>query len=169
MQASVYLSGRVITALIMFLIFLFLVLMALDLPDKARLMPLMIGIPGTVLGLVQLIMEVRTARAEAAAAPAATVTEPEVTAPAVQVDEDTRANERQMLLWTFLFFLLILCFGFLYAAPLLVFGFLYLAKSEPLKVAIIGGIGTWAVLFGVFETWFAIPLFEGLVIEWLTA
>ena len=90
-------------------------------------------------------------------------------APAAEAQEDTRGNERQMLLWTFLFFFLILCFGFIYAAPLLVFGFLYLAKSEPLKVAIIGGIGTWAVLFGVFETWFAIPLFEGLVIEWLTA
>ena len=160
MQAKVLYSGRVLTALVMFLIFLVMMLMALDMPAKARLMPLMVSIPGTLLGFIQLILEARKARAEAAAGMDAAEEAEAI---------EKRGNERQMLLWTFLFFLLILSFGFIYATPLLVFGFLYIAKSEPLKIAIIGGICTWAVLYGVFETWFALPLFEGLVIEWLTA
>ncbi|NIN34054.1 MAG: hypothetical protein GTO60_02660 [Gammaproteobacteria bacterium] len=74
-----------------------------------------------------------------------------------------------MFLWVFLFFVCITSFGFVYASPFLVFGFLYIAKSESLKIALIGGICTWAVLYGIFQTWFEIPLFQGLVIEYLLA
>ena len=155
MSAKLLFNGRILTALTMFVVFLVMTIMALDFPAKAKLMPLMIGIPGVFLGFAQLIMEIRHA----------------MTAVPSEPDEKTRqedSNERQMMLWVFLFFVFITSFGFIYASPFLVFGFLYFAKSESLKVAMIGGICTWAVLYGVFQTWFELPLFQGLIIEWLT-
>jgi len=150
MSINILFKGRVVTALIMFAVFLIMTGMAFSFPEKARLMPLMIGIPGVILGFAQLIMEIRTALTEAIQEPKEGI-------------EQERKDELQMLLWIFLFFIFILCFGFIYASPLLVAGFLYVAKSESLKTAIIGGIATWAVLYGFFETWFQIPLFPGLV------
>ena len=72
-----------------------------------------------------------------------------------------------MFAWMFLFFFGILGFGFIYAAPLLVFGFLWFGKGESLKVGLVGGAATWGILYGLFETGFQIPLFDGLLLEWL--
>jgi hypothetical protein len=147
MQISAVLNARVATALVMFLLFLTMSLIALGFPEKARLMPLMVGIPGSVLGLVQLIVEVRASRdAEAE-------------------DMQRKRNERSMFVWIFLYFFGILGFGFIYAAPLLVFAFLFIGRKESLPISLISAAGTWAVLFGFFEKGFEIPLFTGLLLE----
>ncbi len=152
MQAKALFTGRVLTAVAMLAIFLTMSLMALGFPEKARLMPLMVGIPGAVLAFFQVLTELRTAIANAA--------EPDAEEIAA------RWNERHMFTWLLLFFLGILGFGFIYAAPLLVFGFLYIGKKETVKVGAFGALGTWVVLYGLFEQAFEIPLFDGLVIEW---
>lgn len=149
MQTSAVLNGRVATALVMLLIFLTMSLIALGFPEKARLMPLMVGVPCSILGFVQLLIEIRASRHEAA---------PE--------DVTTRnGTERNMFVWIFLYFFGILGFGFIYAAPLLVFAFLFIGRKESLTVSAIGAVGTWAVLFGIFEQGFEIPLFTGLIVE----
>ena len=145
------LSGPVLTAMLMLAIFATMTLMALGFPAKARLMPLMAGVPGTALALVSVLQEWRRARE------------------AAQPSEDARRKERQMLLWMMLYFLGILGFGFLYAAPVLVFAFLRFARAESIAIAATGAVGTWVVLHGLFELTFQIPLFEGLVLEWLAA
>jgi len=153
MQAKALFGGRVLTAVLMLAIFVTMSLMALGFPEKARLMPLMIGVPGSALALVQLLLELRTVIGEA-----------------VESDKETREarkNEQHMFIWMLLFFLGILGFGFLYAAPLLVFGFLHLGKKESFTTALIGAAGTWVVLYGLFETAFEIQLFNGHLIEWL--
>ena len=61
----------------------------------------------------------------------------------------------------------ILLFGFIYAAPVLVFAFMLAGKKETPKVAVISAAGTWAVLYGFFQVAMEIPLFEGLIIEYL--
>lgn len=147
-------NGRVLTALVMLAIFVGMSAIALGFPEKARLMPLMVGVPGSILALIQAVLEIRAVRAEL----------PQEAGKAVE----ERREERRMFLWMFLFFVGILCFGFVYAAPLLVFGFLYLGKDESLMTAVISAIGTWVVLFGVFEKWFEIQLFTGLLIEHLS-
>ena len=154
MQPKALLSGRVLMAVVMLAIFVTMSLMALGFPEKARLIPLMIGIPGSALALVQVLLELRTAIDEA-----------------VEFDEErreARRNERHMFIWLLLYFFGILGFGFIYAAPVLVFGFLYFGEKETIKVGAFGAAGTWAVLYGLFEQAFEIPLFNGLVIEWLT-
>jgi len=152
MTINAILNGRVATALVMLLIFLSMTVMALGFTEKARLMPLLVGVPGTILGVIELINEMR-----------ATIRQVEAGDP---VDALTRA-ERAMFGWVFVFFLGILCFGFTYAGPLLVFAFMIAGKKESLTVALISAVGTWAVLFGFFEQMMAIPLFTGLVVEWL--
>ncbi len=137
----------------MLAIFVAMSLMALGFPDKARLMPLMVGIPGSVLALLQVLVELRTAIDDAVKSDAQ--------------KNAVRWNERHMFTWLLLFFFGILGFGFIYAAPLLVFGFLYIGRKETPTVGAIGAAGTWAVLYGLFEQAFEIPLFKGLLIEWL--
>lgn len=149
MQSSSVLNGRVATALVMFLIFLTMSLIALGFPEKARLMPLMIGVPGSILGFVQLLIEIRASRQEA--------TPEDITA--------RSSAERHMFVWIFLYFFGILGFGFIYAAPVLVFAFLFIGSKESLAISLISAAATWAVLFGFFEKGFEIPLFTGLIVE----
>ncbi|MEE8426094.1 MAG: tripartite tricarboxylate transporter TctB family protein [Woeseiaceae bacterium] len=148
MTIKAILNGRVGTALVMLLIFMSMSLMALGFTDKARLMPLLVGIPGILLGIVQLTSEIRQSADEA--------------------DSDALSKaERNMFLWVFIFFFGLLGFGFIYAAPIVVFAFMYAGKKESLLVALISAAGTWAVLFGFFERVMEIPLFKGLIVEWL--
>ena len=152
MTIKAILNGRVGTALIMLLIFLSMSLMALGFTDKARLMPLLVGIPGILLGIVQLTSEIRQSAWRSAD----------------EADSDALSKaERNMFLWIFIFFFGLLGFGFTYAAPIVVFAFMYAGKKESLLVALIGAAGTWAVLFGFFEQVMQLPLFKGLIVEWL--
>ncbi|NNC77622.1 MAG: tripartite tricarboxylate transporter TctB family protein [Woeseiaceae bacterium] len=150
MQINSAMNGRVATALVMFAIFASMSLLALGFPPKARLLPLLVGVPGAILGLIQLINEVRQ------------------TKNGIDDEEKFNAEERYMFLWLFIFFFGILGFGFIFASPILVFGFLYLGRKETLLVGLISAIATLAVLYGVFEKAFEIPLFEGLIVEWLS-
>lgn len=141
-------NGRVGTALVMFLVFATMTLLALGFPQKARLMPLLVGIPGTLLALFQLVIELR--------------------APRTDKDEGLGSEELRMLGWTLVFFTGLLAFGFVHAGPVLVFAFLLLGRGESLRVALISSVGMWAVLYGFFVKALGMPLFPGLVAEWLT-
>ena len=153
MPFRILLNGSVFTSLIMFVVFATMSLIALSFPDKAKLMPLIVGIPGTILALVQLFIELRSTLGQ--------------TAETADLVREIVGAERQMFTWMFLFFFGILGFGFIYAAPLLVFGFLWFGKEEPLKVGLVGGTATWGILYGLFQRGFEIPLFDGLLLEWL--
>ena len=152
MTIKAILNGRVGTAFVMLLIFLSMSLMALGFTDKARLMPLLVGVPGILLGFVQLTTEIRQSARRSTD----------------EANSDALSKaERNMFLWIFIFFFGLLGFGFIYAAPIVVFAFMYAGKKESLLVALISAAGTWAVLFGFFERVMEIPLFKGLIVEWL--
>jgi len=148
-------NARVLTALFMFLIFAIMTLLALDFPEKARLMPLMVGIPGSIMSFIQLLIEYRTAAKELAEY-----------VPSEEKQQEIK-DERDMFIWLFIFFIGILAFGFLYAAPIIVFAFLYKYKKETVKISVISAIATWIVLYGAFQTGFELRLFEGLIVRWL--
>ena len=144
-------SGRAITTLVMLAIFAGMTVIGFSYPEKARMMPLLVGIPGTIMALTQLIHDIRF--------------------PAVKsVDVDTaieRGREIKMFLWLALFFAGVMGFGFIYAAPILVFAFLYIGQKESLTVALVGGIGAWVILYGVFTRLLELFLFEGLLLPLL--
>lgn len=58
MPAKTLLNGRVLMALVMFLIFSTMVGIALGYPAQARFMPLVVGIPGIGLTLIELVREI---------------------------------------------------------------------------------------------------------------
>ncbi len=159
MSTKVLMNGRVLTAIAMLGIFLVMTLLALDFPTKARLMPLLIGIPAVLLGLVQLIIEYRAVALELAEG-----------GKQVDVEKDGKEgkkDEKQMIMWITVFFITILSLGFIYAAPILVFSFLYFGSKESLKIALISSASTWLLMFIIFVEWFKISLFEGLIPLWL--
>lgn len=163
MPTKALLTGKVLTTLVMLLIFTTMTLLALDFTPKARLMPLLVGIPAVLLALVQLIMDYRSAVADLSK-PAAEGT---IAAPADKKVHTGSQGETQMFIWIFLFFLGILLFGFVYASPVLVFSFLYFGSKESMKISLVSAIATGAVIYITFIKSFQIALFNGLILNWL--
>jgi len=72
-----------------------------------------------------------------------------------------------MFAWFIAFVGALVLFGFLYAGPALVAAFLYFSGREKCYVALAAAAFAWVVLYGVFERFLGLPLFEGLVFQWL--
>jgi len=149
------LNGRIITTTVMLAIFAGMSLMALGYPDKARFLPLLISVPGTLMCLAQLVFDIRGALQD-------------------RTSEDTveaaldHPREIKMFVWLGLFFVGVMSFGFLIAAPVLVFAFLRFGEKEPWLTAILGGLGAWIILYGVFTRLLELFLFEGFLTPLLT-
>ena len=146
-------DGRTSMSLIMLAIFVTMVAVAFTYPEETRLLPLVIGIPGIVLCLVQVVVDGMSAhrmRADASLSPSPGV-----------------IREVVLLGWFLGFLLAVLCFGFLLAGPVMIFAFLYFDQREPLRLSAIMSAAGFAVLYLVFETLLELILFRGLVTEWL--
>jgi small-conductance mechanosensitive channel len=143
------LEGRILISGLMVAVFAIAVGLSFTYAPEARLLPLVIGIPGLLLSLVQFVKEWREQRPE----------------PAVTPDE--HAREWRMFSWFIGFVAGLVLFGFPYAGPLLVAAFLYFQGREKWYVALAAAVFAWAVLYGVFERFLGLPLFEGLVYQWL--
>lgn len=143
------LNGRALTSLAMFAVFAAMTLIALGFPDKARTMPLLVGVPGTLLALAQLVRDLRTVERDAG--------------------ESTveRHRERHMFAWLAIFLAGVLGFGFLVAAPVLVLAFLRIGQRESWTVSLAGGVAVWIVLYAVFTRMLGLFLFEGLLLPYL--
>ena len=143
-------NGRILTTTVMLAIFAGMSVMALTYPEKARFLPLLVGVPGTLMCLAQLAFDVRGALQDRSGEEAAKAT----------LD---LPREVKMFFWLALFLIAIMSFGFLIAAPVLVFAFLRFGESERWVTAILGGAGTWIVLYGVFTWLLELFLFEGFI------
>ena len=146
-------DGRTSMSLVMLAIFVVMVAVASTYPEETRLLPLVIGIPGVVLCLVQVVidgMAGHRTRADTSLSPSPGV-----------------IREVVLLGWFLGFLLAVLCFGFLFAAPVMIFAFLYVDQREPLRLSAIMSVAGFAVLYLVFETILELILFRGLVTEWL--
>jgi len=144
------LNGRILTTTVMLAIFAGMSAMALTYPEKARFLPLLISIPATLMCLAQLVFDIRSALQDGPA---------EETAEAAL----ERPREIKMFLWLAVFFVAIMSFGFLIAAPVLVIAFLRFGEKEPWMTAILGGLGAWVILYGVFTWLLELFLFEGFI------
>ena len=139
----------------MFAIFAGMSIIALGYPEKARFLPLLIGVPAAVMAFTQLVFDIRKNRATPRPKPSAE-------------ELARRGREVKMFVWFGLFVAGILAFGFVYAAPVLVFAFLKFGEKESWQTAMIGALGAWAILYGVFVKLLELFLFDGLVIEFIT-
>ena len=148
------LDGRKITTLVMLAVFTGAVLIALTLPSKAAFMPFLVGIPGILLCLAQLVIDIR--------------------GPAVEPkghrggDDGEGRTEFQMFLWLFLFTFALIGFGFLWGGPVIVAMFIRFSSRDSWSNALFAGAGTFAVLFGVFVWLLELRLFPGLIVKALS-
>jgi hypothetical protein len=144
-------EGRVLIAGIMLVIFAAMVAMASTYPGEARFLPLVIGIPGLVLCVIQFVTELRTTPG------------PD---DKVYTAED-RMAELKMFGWFAVFVFGIILFGFPYAGPLIVALYLHFSWGEKWYVSLGAAAFAWAVLHGIFDYVLGLPLFEGLVSQWI--
>ncbi len=152
-------DGRVAMSLVMLAIFVSMVLMATAYPPDARLLPFVIGIPGSVLALIQVGAEIADARRRAADAP-------QEAAPGAENPAETASDVKQelVLLGTLVGLVAaILLLGFWVAIPLFLVLFLRFHERESwtLTLALTGG--AWITLYVVFDQLLGILVFEGFL------
>ena len=143
-------EGRVLVAGIMLVIFTVMVGLAFTYPGEARFLPLVIGIPGLGLSLAQFVIELRGKDPD----------EKTFTA-------EDRTAELKMFAWFAVFIFGIILFGFPYAGPIIVALYLHFSWGEKWYVSLGAAAFSWAILHGVFDYVLGLPLFEGLVYEWI--
>ena len=142
------LEGRLLVSGIMVVVFATAVLLSLSYAPDARFLPLVIGIPGVLLSVAQLVKELRD--------------HPEI----VLVPEERR-REATMFAWFVTFVAGLVLFGFMYGGPALVAAYLYFSGRERWYWAIGAAFVTWAILYGIFERFLGLPLFDGLISQWI--
>ncbi len=143
-------EGRVLVAGLMLLIFTVMVGVAFTFPGEARFLPLVIGIPGLALSLAQFVIELRGKDPE----------EKTFTA-------EDRMVELKMFGWFAVFIFGIILFGFPYAGPIIVALYLHFSWGEKWYVSLGAAAFSWAILHGIFDYVLGLPLFEGLVYQWI--
>lgn len=151
-------NDRILTSLTMLALFSGACLLALELPSKAAFMPLLIGIPGVILCLAQLVLDIVR---QGKAAP------PVEAAEATEQTGDPAKSELEMFLWLIEFTIALLMFGFVVGGPLSVLLFVRFSSKDSWLNAFFAGAGTLVVLHGVFIWLLELTLFRGFVIEYL--
>jgi hypothetical protein len=138
-------EGRIVTAGIMFAIFVSAVSIALIyFPEGARMLPLVVGIPGVLLSGIQLVSEIRRKDNK-------------------KISPEVRAGEFRMVGWFGTFAAVILLLGFTYGSPVMIAAYLYLAAKEKWYTVLIGAALAWTVLEFVFTRGIGIVLYEGYI------
>lgn len=148
-------SGRIATTVVMLAIFSAMSLIALGFPDKAAFTPLLVGIPGVVLCLAQLVIDLTGGARLVGADNDEQLGD--------GGDDTVTAREWFMFAWLALFTVVILGFGFHIGGSLVVFLYIRFGEREPWLNAILAGAGTFVVIWLVFTKLLELPLFDGLL------
>lgn len=151
-------DSQKLTTIAMFTIFAGMSLMALGFPTKAGFMPLLVGIPGTLLCAAQLAMDFWH---DAHGGDAEVEESSEEKTP----PDPTAKSETEMFVWVGVFAAGLLAFGFVAGGTVLVFLYVKIANRDPFRDALFSAMGTFAVLYGVFIWLLELTLFEGFVIR----
>ncbi len=183
-------SGNIFMNVVMLAIFVVMVGIAAQYPPQARFMPLVIGIPGIALCLLQLFLEFRESRKPKASEPADTRSEFEKAQEKVakmvghKVDfemaheklqvvqsELPKAGEtrREIVLWAYFLGLVsgLILFGFWLTIPVFLAVFLRCYAEESWRFSLGLSAAATTLLFFVFEKGLAIVLHRGFITEYV--
>ncbi len=125
---------------------------------RSGLFPWAIGIPGLILALFQLDLDISGVIKTRAARLAR------------KFDRDTAKvgwRTLEICSWIIGFFLAIWFFGFAIAVPLMTFLYLKVGGKEPWPISIILTVLAWVSFYGVFDYALHVPFPKGLLFEWL--
>ena len=139
------LEGRIVTAGIMLAIFVTAVGIALIyFPENARMLPLVVGVPGIILSAIQLVNELRQTDSK-------------------QISPEVRSGEIRMIIWFAIFAAVIFLLGFIYGSPLLIAAYLHVQAKEKWYTTLLGALLAWVILEFVFSRGIGIVLYEGII------
>lgn len=141
-------NGRILTCLVMLAVFVAFIIPALSFHPEARVMPLLVGVPGAILCFWQLLVELNTGDGETGGG------------------KILSRAEWAIAAWLLAFIAGIAALGFSLGAPPLVACYLYFVARERLRTALIAGIFCFALMFGFFERLMNMQLFEGLLLRY---
>jgi hypothetical protein len=141
-------DGRILTAGLMVAVFAAMVGLAFTYAPGARTLPLVIGIPGLVLALMQFVTEWREKHPR-------------------RIEEEQRRREVAMFIWFFLFIAALLLFGFVYGGPVMLALYLWFSWRERWYTILISAVLLWVILYFIFQEALGLFLFEGFIPQWL--
>jgi hypothetical protein len=141
-RALVPLSGSAAVSAFLLAGFAGMTLVSLTYPPDSRLLPIVVGIPATLLCAGQLVADLRAQRGA----------------------RPTNRRERIVLGWCLALLGAILLFGFELGAPPLVAAFLAVDQQVRLGRAALAGLTLFAVLHLTFARLLGLPLFDGLLL-----
>lgn len=156
-------SGKWLTAFLL-LLFGLMVAAVFQYPQEARFAPLVVGLPGIALCLVQLAFDLGYGRAVLSSAA------PKLGRPEGFVEVPTELSSgtlrRELAAWAYFlaFIAALLAFGFHIAVPALLFVYLWREARLGWIRALAAGMGALAVMVFVFGEMLRFPLFPGFVI-----
>jgi uncharacterized membrane protein YuzA (DUF378 family) len=156
-------------AVVMLVIFTTMVGLAFTYPTGARFMPLVVGIPGLVLCLLQLVQDYLRSRKSSvlehfhSQPQAGTPVAPAGESEEQEFGPHTVRNEITMWVYLVGYITSILLFGFLISIPILVALYLHFEAKASRLVSIIAGLASVTVVYFLFEYILRFKLHEGFV------
>jgi len=161
-------SGKIFMSAVMLAIFVVMVGIASQYPPQARFMPLVVGIPGVALCLLQLFLEFRASRRPRASAPTGIRSELEK----VPVQSGLlKAGEtrREIVLWACFIGLVgsLILFGFWVTIPVFLAVFLRYYAEKSWRYSLGLGAAATALLFLVFHKALGVVLHGGFITDYL--
>lgn len=156
---------------LMLLIFTTMVVIALQYPEGARMMPLVVGVPGMLLCMLQLVLDAKNAQAGAfgyrfRAAPKAG--KPEGATVAIHGDDEEfgpHTVRAEVTVWAYFlaFVTAVLTLGFYVSVPVMLVSYLRREAGASWRQALALGLGATLVLYLMFGLILRIKLFAGFV------
>ena len=150
-------SGKTLMTLVMLAIFVSMVAIAWGYPPKSRFLPLVIGIPGIVLTLTQLLFDLFGSD------------QPRKSKSRDRSDQGASQLQRELVLFGYLIGLVagVILFGFWLTIPVFLVTFLRLHERDNWMLIISLTAGAWFVLYLIFDRLLEIALHTGFVTEYI--
>jgi hypothetical protein len=139
-------NSKIITSLVMLIIFLVFVIQAFSFGAQARTMPLLIGVPGIIFCIFQILIDVRQENASATG------------------EGYFSLGELPVMAWIVASILMVIAFGFSFGTPPMVAAYLLLIAGEKPRTAMIGAVTCFLMFYVLFERLMGAQLFHGLIV-----
>jgi hypothetical protein len=166
-------SGKLLFSLGFVLLFAFLIYVSMGYNQLARLVPIVVLVPGLGFALIQFILDLRAAlRSEKPASAETHTTAAEATAADKPKEEkkeklspqEKRRRELVGIGWLLAFFVMIVLFGLIPAIPLFVLVFMRFFGGESWRLSVGFAVVCWAFVYGVFVWGLRNEMYPGILL-----